>query len=206
MENNSIMLSVTFFQFFEACNKILVGDSVIFFRFLKCLICCLIAHWLQICSAPISCLLCEPVNCFSCYFGLFLCKMKKQNSFTVLEAGKRYLNLQIKATCSDQSRIDHLKSIRRSNHKHVPSRRKPIHFSQYLVESWVSFRIWGIKLVFSPSKCVNFINENDCWRVFSGLLEKLSHSLCSNPNIHFTKLRCRTTKEMRVRFTCSGFR
>ena len=68
-----------------------------------------------------------------------LTDMNVQNLFTTAHIRQRHHNLTVKATRTQQSRVQDVRTVRCGNHDHVRAGFKTVHFHQHLVQRLFAF-------------------------------------------------------------------
>src|SRR5690554_246869 len=102
-----------------------------------------------------------------------------------------YADLTIKSTCSQQCRIQNVRSVGRSQNNNSGICPKSVHFYQERVKGVFPFVVRARHLPFSSgsSNRIYFINKDDTRCLFFGLLKKVSYTRSTDPYKHLHKVR-----------------
>ena len=131
--------------------------------------------------------------------------MHLENFFAAQNIGVRNNDLTVKTSWSQQGRVQHIRTVRRSNQDHTLIGLKTIHFNKELVKSLFAFVITAAETgTAMPTNGVNFVNKDDAGRIFLTLFKHIPDPRCANTDKHFNKVRTRNRKERHIGFTSNG--
>ena len=99
-------------------------------------------------------------------------------------------NLPVKTARAKQRRIKHIRTVGCRDQDHPFIRLKTIHFNKHLIQGLFAFVIAAAKTSTTmPSNRVNFVNEDDTWRIFLALFKHIADTAGTNTNKHFNEIR-----------------
>ena len=128
-----------------------------------------------------------------------------QDLLAAANVGQRNIYLPVKTAGTQQCLIENVRTVGGGHHDHAQIGFEPVHFNQHLVEGLLA-------LVVSASKArttltahgIDFINEDDAWGIFLGVLEHVAHTRSANTHKHFHKIGARNTEERYLGFASNG--
>ena len=98
-------------------------------------------------------------------------------------------DVPVKASGSQQRRIQHVRSIRRGDNNRRFAGIEPIHLTENLIQRLLAFVVPATKprSTLAPNG-INFVNENDGRRVLAGRLEQIANPTSPHTHKHLDKL------------------
>ena len=138
-----------------------------------------------------------------------------QNCLASLDIGIANGNLAVKASRTQQRRIEDIAAVCRSNDNDAAVGAKAIHFDKQLIE-----RLFALIVAAAESRAamtpngVDFIDKDNRRRIFLRLLEQVAHTRCADADKHLHKIRTGNGEKRHAslsrhslgqkRLTCSG--
>ena len=87
------------------------------------------------------------------------------------------MHLAIKATRTQQGRIEHIRAVGCSDDNHALGALETVHLHQQLVQGLLAFVVTATEPGATlPAHRIDFINKDDTRRVFFRLLEHIAHT------------------------------
>ena len=98
-------------------------------------------------------------------------------------------NLPVKSARAEKRRVENIGAVRCGNHDNSLIRAEAVHFNKQLIKSLLAFIVTAAQACTAlAADCVNFVNKNNCRKIFACLLKKVSHAACTNADKHFNKV------------------
>ena len=138
--------------------------------------------------------------------GLFLeCTCKNRESF--LEVGQGDNDLAVKSTWSQQCRVQHVGSVRRSNRHDAFGRIESVHLVQHLVQRLLSLIVSATEpRAALATNRVDLVDEDNGRRFLSRSGEEVSNPAGANAHEHFHEVRARNGEERHAGLSRDGAR
>ena len=109
-----------------------------------------------------------------------------------INVGARHNNLPIKTAGTQQGWVKDVGPVGGSDDDDAFIGLKAVHFDQQLVQRLFALVILVTKAcTAATSNCVDFVYEDNAWRIFLRLFKHVAHAACANANEHFNKVRAR---------------
>ena len=114
--------------------------------------------------------------------------------------------MTVKPTRAKERRVQYIRPVCRSNDNDPFIGAETVHFDQQLIESLFTFVVSSSQTgSTASSNSINFIDENNAWRIFLSLFKEISNPTCSNPDKHFHKIRPADAEKRNFRLTGDRF-
>src|SRR5690606_40363159 len=115
-------------------------------------------------------------------------------------------HLTFKTARTQQSWVQHIRTVGSSNHNHAFATFKTIHFYHHLVQSLLTLIVSATQAS-APmtSHCVDFVDKNDTGRLLLGLLKHIPHTGSTHPDKHLHKVRTRNGEEGNLGLASDSF-
>jgi len=119
-----------------------------------------------------------------------------QNLLTATNIRQRHDHLAIETTRAHQGGIKHIRPVGRSDHDNAGIAFKAVHLNQHLVQGLFALVIAAAQTCATlTANRVNFVDEDDAWRTFLGLIEHVTHTRRAHADKHFHEVRTRNREE-----------
>ena len=132
--------------------------------------------------------------------------MDLEDFFTSTNIRKRNMHLPVETSRTQQCGIKHIRPVGGGNDDHPLCRVKTVHFHKKLIQGLLSLIVPASKSG-SPaaSDRVDFIDEENAWRIATSFLKEVPDPARTNSNKHFHKIRTAHTEKRNVRLPCNSF-
>ena len=111
-------------------------------------------------------------------------------------------NLTVKASRSQQSRIQDIRTVCRGQNDDTGILSESVHLNQQLIQRLLPLVVAAAQSGASlTSHRVDLVDKHDAGRIFLGLLEQVSDTGCTDADKHFNKVGAADRKERHSRFT-----
>ena len=129
-----------------------------------------------------------------------------QNLLTATDVWQGHVDLAVKTAWTQQSRIQNVRTVGRSNHDHTQVGFKTIHLDQHLVEGLFALVVAATQACATlATHRVNFVNKNDARRVLFGVLEHVANAGSTHTHKHLDKVRTGDAEKRHFRFASDAF-
>ena len=131
--------------------------------------------------------------------------MHLEDLLTTTNIRQSHHHLAIKTTRTQQSRIQHIRTVGGSNHNDCLMAFKAIHLNQHLVQRLLPLIVTTAKTCATLTPyCINFINEDDTGCRLLGLFKHVAHAGGTDTDKHLDKIGTRDREEGNLGFTGNG--
>ena len=114
--------------------------------------------------------------------------MHLEDSFTSATIGIRHSDVAVKSTGAQQSFIQDINAVCRSQHYNGFVTIKAVKFHQQLIEGLITLIIARNAHRTLSTHCIDFIDEDDTGRRLASLIEEVAYPAGTNANKHLDKL------------------
>src|SRR5437870_1822259 len=112
--------------------------------------------------------------------------MDLENRFATANVWQIYGDLAIKSARAQQSRIEDIGPVRRSNNDNAFLRIKAIHLDEQRIARLFAFIVAAAQtMATAPAHGVDFINKDQARRILARLLEHITHAAGADADEHF---------------------
>ncbi len=121
------------------------------------------------------------------------------------DVGVRHDHLPIEPAGPQQSRIEHVRAVGRSDQNHPFVRLETIHLDEQLVQGLLAFVVAPTQTgaAVAPDR-IDLVDEDDARRILLALLEHVAHPAGTNADKHLDKVRTGDREERHIRFAGNG--
>ena len=131
-----------------------------------------------------------------------IANMDFENFLAPCNIGVGNNHLPVKTPRTQQCRIKDIRTVGCGNENNAFIRLEPVHFDKKLVQRLFAFIIATAKTgTAMTADGINFINENDTWRILFCLFEHVANTACTNADKHFNKIRTGNCEKRHIGFT-----
>ena len=116
--------------------------------------------------------------------------MNSKNLLATLQVRSADTDLTVEAARAQKRWIQNVRTVSRGNQDHIGVGVKTIHLNQKLVQGLLTLIVTATDTGTAvTTNRINLVNEDDCWGGLLCLLEKITHSRCTDTDKHFNKVR-----------------
>ena len=131
--------------------------------------------------------------------------MHAENAFASTQVGRINDDLPVEPARAQQCRIEHVGAIGRGDQDHAIVGLEAVHLDKQLIEGLLAFVVSTAHArTAMATDGVNFVDENDAWRVRLALLEEIAHTRCANADEHFHEVGTGHAEKRTTSLTCDG--
>ena len=124
-----------------------------------------------------------------------------ENLFAAANVGHRNHDLTVEAPRTQQRRVEHVGTVRRSDHDDVRARIEAVHFDEHLVECLLAFVVAAAQAGAAlASDRIDFVDEDDAGSVLLCRFEHVANARSAHAHEHFNEVRTRNREEGNARF------
>ena len=130
-----------------------------------------------------------------------LAHVHAQDLLAALDVRQADHDLTVEATRTQQRRIQHVRTVGRSNHDHAFAALKAIHLDQQLVEGLLALVMTAAQTgTAMTAHRIDFVDEDDARGMLLGLLEHVAHAAGADAHEHFDEVRTGDAEERHLGF------
>ena len=128
--------------------------------------------------------------------------MHQENLLTTTDIRQRHYHLAVETARAQQRGVEHIGTVRCSDHDHTRCPFEPIHLNQQLVQGLFALVIAAAepRAALAPH-CVDFVDENDARRLLLRLLEHVANTGRAHTDEHLNEIRSGNGEERHLRLT-----
>ena len=114
-------------------------------------------------------------------------------------------NLPIKASGTQQRRVEYIGTVRRRDNDNPLVGRKAVHLHEELIEGLLPLVVPASESCTAlTTDCINLINEDNAGRGFLCLIKEIAHARRANTDEHLDKVGTTDGKELHARLACNS--
>ncbi len=118
-----------------------------------------------------------------------LAHVHAQDLLAALDVRQADHDLTVKTAWTQQRRIQHVGTVGRRNHDHAFATLETVHFDQQLVQGLLALVMPAAETgTAMTAHRIDFVDEDDAWRVLLGLLEHVAHAAGTHADEHFDEV------------------
>ena len=127
--------------------------------------------------------------------------------FALVEVGQVDVYLSVESSGSQQCLVEYVGAVGCSQYYDSAVGAESVHLGEQLVECVFALVVSACvhSVGTCTSYCVDFVDEDDAWRLLFGLLEEVAHSAGTHSDEHLDEVATRHREEWHFGFACHGF-
>ena len=115
--------------------------------------------------------------------------MNVQDLLAAPDVGQLHIDLAVETARAKQGGIQNVRPVGRRDHDHAKIGFEAVHLDQHLVQSLFALVVAAAETGAAlAADCVDFIDENNAWRVLLGVLEHVAHPGRADADEHLNEV------------------
>lgn len=128
--------------------------------------------------------------------------MHLHDVFATANVRQTDIHLTVETTRTQERLVEHVGTVRRSDHDNAGIRFEAVHFHEHLIERLLAFVVTAAHAgAAMTTDRVDFVDEHDARRVLLCLLEHVANASRAHADEHFHEVGTRDAEERHLRFT-----